>query len=63
MATKGQCMVRGGNDYDYYTPPHPESEAAADFSYSEPEIQFAFGLRYAGLSSILMGYGSGTRGG
>ena len=56
-------MVRGGNDYAYYTPPHPESEAAADFSYSEPEIQFAFGLRYAGLSSILRGYGSGKRGG
>ena len=53
--TKGNCMVRGNNDYGDYASSHPESEAAAALSDLEPEIPFTFGPRYAGTPPISRG--------
>ena len=41
-------MGRVDNDYDNYALPHPDSEAVAVSSDSEPVIMFAVGPRYAG---------------
>ena len=46
--TKGHCTGRGDNYYNDYTPPHPDSEAAAALFNSKLGIPFAFGPRYAG---------------
>ena len=35
-------MGRGENDNDEYNPPHPESDAAAALSDSDPAILYAF---------------------
>ena len=51
--TKGHCTGMGYDDYEDYALPHPESEAAAASSDSEPEIPFAFRPRYAGSPPIL----------
>ena len=44
---KGNHPCRGDDDYNDYTPPHPEYDAAAVLSDSEPAILFAFGGKYA----------------
>ena len=41
--TKGCRTGRGDDDYKYYPPPQPDSEAAAALSNLGPEISFAFG--------------------
>ena len=51
----GELHGKGLNDYNNYAPPHPESEAAAALSNSEPSIPFTFGLRYAGSPPRLRG--------
>ena len=41
--TKGRHTGRGDDDNDDYAPPHPELEASAALSNSEPAIPFIFG--------------------
>ena len=45
--TKGRRIGRDDDDENDYTPPHPESEAAAAPSDSELVIPFAFGGKEA----------------
>ena len=53
--TKVHCTYRGDDDYKYYNPPHPESEAVTASSNSEPAIPFTLGPRCAGSPPISKG--------
>ena len=52
---RGDNYYNDYNNHDNYDPPHPESEAAASLSDSDPEMPFAFGLRCSGFPSRLRG--------
>ena len=50
--TKGSLTVMGDDDNDNYTPTHPELEAMAALSNSEPDIALTFGGKYAVATAV-----------